>query len=126
MKRIHWLILVGVISLQLATIWLVRGHPNSFRTNATLVWDYQTNVDTSIGWSFRLYSSTNLTTPMTNWTLIQTIPGNLRTTTIPINVLDGQRFFALTASNWWGETDFSEVCVTEPVPQAEQLPLRLE
>lgn len=74
-------------------------------------WDGQGGVDV-----FRLYSSTNLLVPLTNWTALTNVPGTNFSCAVPVQ--PGQRFFYLTASNFWGESDPSAVASTPAVPAA--------
>lgn len=86
--------------------------------NITLAWDYPTN-ELSTNLTFRLYGSTNIVQPMTNWILLVTIPGtNLSTV---LSVVPGEHFYALTASNvfWRLESDFSNVASTPPAPRSD-------
>ena len=92
--------------------------PGILRTNVTLAWNYP-DADATNVHAFRLYSSTNIALPLTNWTVIATIPGTNRTVTLPIQ--PPQRFYTITASNWWGESPFSNVAATEKPPVAGTL-----
>jgi hypothetical protein len=86
------------------------------RTNITFSWTFPTqHLSTNV--LFKFYSSTNLTLPVTNWPLYATKIGTNTTVTLPIDAQ--QRWFVLTASNWWGETDFSNVAGTQPILPSE-------
>lgn len=85
-------------------------------TPITLAWNYPTN-ELSTNLTFRLYHSTNITVPLTNWTVITNIAGT--NTSVSLPVLPGAHFFALTASNFWGESDFSNVASTPPAPRSD-------
>ena len=64
--------------------------------------------------TYRAYHSTNVAIPMLQWELIATIPGD-RTNSEPFDVIPGQHFFVLTASNIWSQsviTNFSNVART--------------
>ena len=82
-----------------------------------LVWDAPTNAPDV----YKLYHSTSLSVPLTNWEHIATAPGNV--TTAQAFVQPGQHFFFLTASNAWGETLPSNVAGTAPL--AEKPTVRL-
>lgn len=90
--------------------------PGVLRTNVPLTWTYPTNL-LSTNLIFKVYSSTNVSVPVTNWPLTATVIGTNTNVVLPINAQ--QRFFVLTASNWWGESDFSNVAQTPPVPSDE-------
>ena len=90
--------------------------PGTLRTSVTLAWNYPTN-QLSTNLTFKIYSSTNLTLPVTNWPLVQTVAGTNLSVTMPI---DGQqRWYVMTSSNWWGESSFSNVAGTEPLPRSD-------
>jgi hypothetical protein len=81
-------------------------------TNVTIQCDYPLDeLDTNL--VFKVWHSTNLTIPMTNWTVLTNVSGLTATTnpftvvTLPITV--GNHFYALTASNDFGESPFSNV-----------------
>lgn len=86
-----------------------------FRSEIGLEWDQDTN---SIPDVFKLYTATNLNTPITNWTLVAEISGNVYKAAIT-NIALQQSFFLLTASNWWGESLPSNVAGTPPIPSDE-------
>lgn len=90
-----------------------------FRDTVTLAWDYSTNnMD---GTTFYVYGSAELTA-MTNWPVITVVTNQTFATfyTVP-----SSWFFAVTASNWWGESDFSNV-LKLPEPPLSDIKLRLE
>lgn len=74
--------------------------PGQMRNVVTLSWDYDTNSPPD---AFKLYSSTNLSEPSTNWQHIATLSGTIRNVTIS-NIIAQQCWFYVTASNWWGES----------------------
>jgi len=75
----------------------------------TLAWDYPTNE--LAGVTFRVKHSADITAPLTNWvTLIATT-----NTIAKIDVPRGVNFFTCTASNFWGESAFSNIAQTPPV-----------
>lgn len=64
---------------------------------------------------FVLYHSTDLTVPLTNWPVYTTIPGTNRLFTITIE--PGVHFFTMTASNFWGQSDFFPTVSLPGVPR---------
>jgi len=80
----------------------------------TLVWDYPTNEMTTNLW-FNLYHSTNITVPLANWPLMTNIVGT--TNLVKIQVVPGEHYFYVTASNWWAESPPSNVAATPPLPR---------
>lgn len=82
----------------------------------TLAWDYEV-LDTNN--TFRIYHTTNITTPKSNWVVIATVPGTNLTATV--YVTPGVNFFAATVSNMWMESDFSNVASTPALPVARDV-----
>jgi len=74
-----------------------------------LTWDYPTN-ELSADLSFRVYSTTNISLALTNWPCLTNFPGT-QTSGI-IQITPGQQYFVMTASNFWGESSFSNVTNT--------------
>lgn len=70
-----------------------------------LSWDFPPDKTNAV---FRVYHSTNLTIPKTNWAVLQTTTNKVAVLRVPVGV----NFFAITASNFWGETGFSTVVDT--------------
>lgn len=96
-----------------------------------LAWDYPTN-GMSTDLSFNLYSSTNLSTPLSNWVRIASYPatnanwysnglwkvpvqGTNYVFTVTNTVLPGVQFFYVAASNFWTESDPSNTVGLPPV-----------
>ncbi len=95
----------------LAAITAAFGLIQSPRT-VILEWDYPTNA-LSTNLTFVLRATNNPGVPLTNWPVITNISGtNL---TWKLLVIPGQQFYVITASNIWGESDFSNVALTQPV-----------
>jgi hypothetical protein len=90
-----------------------------FRDEVTLAWDYRTNNLPST--VFFVYGSETLTEP-TNWPVITVVTGQTWAT---FQTVPASWFFAVTASNWWGESDFSNV-LEIPEPPSSDINLRLE
>lgn len=90
--------------------------PGQMRTNGTLHWSYPTN-ELSTNLLFKIYSTTNISAPISTWPLYLTVVGTNTQAVFPINA--EQRFFSVTASNWHGESPFSNVASTPPPPRHE-------
>ena len=90
--------------------------PGQMRTNGTLHWSYPTNELGTNLW-FKIYSTTNVGAPASTWPLYLTVVGTNTQAVFPINA--EQRFFVVTASNWHGESVFSNVASTPPPPRHE-------
>lgn len=116
-KLLLLLILVAVSAL-------AAGPSTSTRTNCVLTSDYPTNELSTNLW-FKVYSSTNVSIPVTSWPLIAIVPGTNATFTLPLDF--NQRFYVVKSSNsWWrAESDFSNVAGTQPVPR-DVINLRLD
>lgn len=63
----------------------------------------------------RVYHSTDITVPLTNWAVLTNVQGSF--TNVVIGVLPSAHFFTGTYSNFWGESDFSPVASTPPFPR---------
>jgi len=94
--------------------------PGQLRNTITLSWDYGTNSPPDV---YKLYASTSLTAPTTGWTLIATVPGSIQEVTLS-NVVAQQRWFYVTASNWWGESPPSNTTGT-PQPPGQVTNMRI-
>lgn len=99
-------------ALAVAAVLCLGAPPGVIRTNVTLAWDpYPTN-QISPDLVLKVYSSTNATAPLSTWPLLTTVNPTNSTVTLPTDAQ--QRFFVMTASNWWGESFFSNVTNTPP------------
>jgi hypothetical protein len=107
-----WLLAFVLVCL---AAWLCHAALPTGPMPVKLGWNYPTN-QLSPDLVFKLYTSTNLTTPLTNWTWIGTTAG--ANTSMLAVIQPGAQFFVLTASNFWGESDFSNVASTPPLPAA--------
>lgn len=74
------------------------------------------------GTTLRLYSSQDVTVPLTNWTVIGTV---FETNKFTLQMPQEKRFFSVKASNFWGEGNFSSVVLTPaPVRTSAQVSIR--
>ena len=93
-----------------------------------LTWDNDPEWDTNV--SFYVYSQTNVALPLAGWTVATNVsyvqwtnnpavkPGEIGVVELPRS-LDRVRFYVVTASNIFGESDFSEaVSVRRTQPPA--------
>jgi hypothetical protein len=80
-------------------------------TTVTLSWDYPPAEITNI-----TFKSFGIATPMTNWTVIKTITA---TNQVTVPAVAGVNFFSVTASNFWGESFFSNVASTPALPRID-------
>lgn len=80
----------------------------------SLAWDYPESEKTNV--VFRVYSSTNITIPLNQWTVITNVTG---TNFVRLKVVPGVNYFTMTASNFWGESIFSEVVSTPALPRSD-------
>lgn len=74
-------------------------------------------ITASTAQSFRVYASTNILEPMTNWRVVKVVGGTNRTARVEIE--PGNWWFSVTVSNWWGESDFSAVTWVPGPPQSD-------
>jgi hypothetical protein len=70
----------------------------------TITWSYPLGLETP-DLVFNLYHAFTLTAAPTHWPLLRVIPGWQRSATL--NADHPQEFFALTASNQFGESTFA-------------------
>ena len=110
-KRLFSGFVLGVVLS--AFLGALAAPPGVLRTNVSLSWIPPTNQPPSTNYVIKIYSSTNVAIPLTSWPLLTTVSGTNTTVTLPIT--PPQRFYVATASNWWGESDFSNVAQTPPV-----------
>lgn len=89
--------------------------------DVTLAWDPPAS-GLSTGQVFRLYYSPTLATPMTNWIVLTNISG--MATQATVRITPGAAFFSLTTSNLWGESVFSGVAATPPLPLSPLLSIQ--
>lgn len=86
----------------------------------TFLWDYPTN-QLSADMVFKLYTASNPTQPLP-WVVVKTVPAPSLSTTL--NVVPGQAYYYVTASNFWGESDPSNVAATPALPVSGVLSIR--
>ena len=77
--------------------------------DAHFAWDYPTN-ELSADLVFKLYSTDNLSLPMSQWALKVTVTGTNTMVSVPMT--NGWQFFYVTASNEWGESVPSNTVTT--------------
>jgi len=107
---------IAILLVILAVLCADGAPPGVMRTSVTLAWDYPTN-QLSTNLTFRIFSTTNITQSVTNWPLYGATSGTNLSATFPIDA--NQRWFVMTASNWWGSSDFSTVAATPPLPRSD-------
>ena len=83
--------------------------------NVTLSWDYPA-AELSTNLTFKVYGSSDITVPMTSWTVLTNMVGT--NTSVSLKITPGAFFFVMTSSNRWGESPFSNVASTPPLPRA--------
>lgn len=90
-------------------------------TPVTLGWNPQPQLDSNA--VFKLYGSTNVSLPVTQWTYLTSAPAvtvsgtnSWPTTNLVVTMTPGMFFFYLTASNFWGESGPSNGTSTPAVP----------
>ena len=104
---------VGIAILAISCAAMVNA--DSATSNVQLNWNYPVS-ELSTNLSFVIYSSTNATLPMTNWTVLTNVVGTA--TNITLNVVQGENYYAVKVKNFWGESDFSQVVSTPAVPRS--------
>jgi hypothetical protein len=121
--------LIGLPFSLLPLAFCLSGGAQSARP-ITLTWTYANSPPPD---SFVLFSSANVTTPLSNWTAIAQIAcpivgTNINTnlaytnyvaalvTNYSLSVAPGQMYFSMAASNIWGLSPFSNVIGLPPGP----------
>lgn len=96
-------------------------------TGTITFWWTDTNAPGSVD-AYRIYVTPDPGLPKSNWTVFATIPGGtnqLPTNTFSTNITIGAWTFAMTCSNFWGETGFSSTASTPALlSAAAQLGIR--
>jgi hypothetical protein len=102
----------------LAIVALLAGAVFSQQTpidgRVTVEWDYPSNDVPTM--TFNVYHSTNISLPVANWPKLASVQGATR---VPLTVTPGPNYFVCTASNFWGESDFSNVASTPGTPRSD-------
>lgn len=84
--------------------------------DVTLQWDYEPSEMTTQT-TFIIYHTTNATLNLTNWPMLTNFPAV--TNRVKVNIVPGEHYFVLTASNFWNskgfESGFSNVAGTPPL-----------
>ena len=119
--------MIRSLFIAITSLTLLAWTPPPSTVQLTLEWDYPTNEVASIE-MFRVYSSTNIAIPLSSWTVLASIGGtNSIVSTngtnaicrLPFTIVPAQRFFSVTASNVWFESDFSDVLSTPHLPRRD-------
>ena len=112
--------LLAALSLLTATaMLLLSGGANAAGTNQTvrIVWDMPNNGNVDV---YVLYATNALGSPVTNWPVLaafyatNAVPYG-SSWSYPVSIPQGQMFFSLAASNFWGTSFFSSVTNLPPV-----------
>lgn len=80
----------------------------------TLAWDYPPAELTNI--TFKVYHSTSIALPLTNWVVLTNA---ISTNQVQVSIAPGVHFFSVTASNFWGESTFSNIASTPALPRSD-------
>ena len=101
----------------LTTLCCILAYAAAIDGKVTLVWDYPVSEMTT-NLTFKVYSSTNIIIPLTNWVVLTNIVGT--TNSVKVQITPGACFFYVTASNFWGESNPSNVASTPVLPRSPQ------
>jgi hypothetical protein len=99
---IKTLLFLCVAMIALTAAAQITGHVNLF-------WGYPPSDYTNT-FSVNVYETTNFNAPA--WNLLTNVSG--AQTNILLDIQPGAHFFRLTATNFWGESDFSNTATTPP------------
>ena len=86
----------------------------------TLAWDYPSAEVTNIA-AFKVYQSEDVSRPLREWPLLTNVSGALQ---VSFLLEPGRHFFFVTASNFWGESDPSNVASTPALPRSGVVSIR--
>lgn len=78
-------------------------------------WDYP--PEEIAGTTFRIYRSPKAAVPDITWELAAVVTGQ---TNVNLTVSPGRSYYSVTASNFWGEGNFSSVASTPALPRDDQ------
>jgi hypothetical protein len=92
----------GLVAV-VATAFAVSG---AVRATALLLWDYP--AEEVAGVTFKVYFSTNMSTPASNWGLVTNVTG----TNVVVPISAGNGFWFVTASNEFGESGLSNIATS--------------
>jgi hypothetical protein len=101
--------------------------PGDMATALHLVWEPDPLNDARGGVDVTcVYWSTNVSTPLTNWVKVATVPGTTNKWQITnVSILSGPHFYFVTASNVTGESRPSNVaCLPAPPSSDRNLEVR--
>jgi len=120
--------LTRTLAILFLTCLVAIAGPGTVKTNVTLIADYDTNA-VSADLSFNLYSTTNIALPVAQWPVVTNVlyPAcmvNGTNVQIILPIQPGPHFYALTASNWFGESPFSNTTGAVVVVTGNNLRIR--
>lgn len=109
------------LGLLLLFAWLgIAAIPSGPQT-VTLAWDYPA-AELGPDLVFIIRHNKDVTTPLDQWAVLTNVAGtNL---SVSIQLEPGLRYFTATASNFWGESDFSNVARVPAPPRSGALSVR--
>ena len=125
------------VAMLLLSATLAHASPGQSKTNIMLAWSPPTNVNsvilitngstvetfTNVVDRYFVYANGDPSINTTNWPVIVSVPGTV--TNVVLAMTPQMRFYAVTASNYWGESDFSNVAWTPPQP-SDKVQLRAQ
>lgn len=97
---------------------LARSAPITNSVPVLLSWTYPTN-ELSTNLTFYVFSTTNASLAITNWPQLTNVVGT--NTSVQFNMVPGQQFFSIRASNMWQLGDFSAVVATPFLPRNDSV-----
>lgn len=124
--------IIGTLGIVFLAVGLLSA-PNNLRKTITLLWT-PSSADAE---RYVLYVNPSpVLTVVTNsngtveyfavstngWLQLMSVPGTVSNVTF--SVTPGEMYYSMTGSNWWGESDFSNVCKTPGKPGGGKLSLQ--
>lgn len=118
MEIMKKLMLAAAVVLGLVAAARERGE---WKDYVVIRWEYEDKQYPELSYAtnlwFRLFAHTNIAEPMANWPLIAVINGTNRQA--KVQLAPGHYWFTMTASNWWGESVFSNVAEVYGPPSSD-------
>lgn len=90
--------------------------------NITLLFDAPTNSGPVSNLVYRIRATNDISAPLATWPVALVITNNSsNTVSVVLQVVPGERYYTVTASNLFFESDFSNTASTPQVPAVQTL-----
>lgn len=99
-----------IFTALLALLVLGLAPATDFTVSQPVTFEWESSNEVTPDLSFNLYKADSPTAPRSDWIKIITIPGSNTWQTVIFR--PGKTYWTVTASNFWGESDFSNIVGT--------------